>query len=85
MNNIKTYFYCDYCKFKKYNPNLNEFIIKKIAEVSTNIPKLDEETKKTVISPNKKLPTYYKCPGCGRLIVLRKIKDEQKDNNINGR
>lgn len=65
-------FLCDFCHFKKIDNKLDGFL-----EVSSNqtSPKLTE--KKTWEQVKIKQHRKFKCPNCGRLIVIRLIKENE--------
>ena len=80
---------CDHCGKKwelKDENSCNQFATIPLAKIPGGIPYLDEN-KKIVIKKSKEKAFMYKCPLCGRGMVVkvnRIVKNEQK-NNTSGR
>jgi predicted RNA-binding Zn-ribbon protein involved in translation (DUF1610 family) len=72
----KTYIiYCDPCGYKKVvedptNVGLPPF---QTSSVQGRIPVLDKATNKTKKFPEVTTMPKFKCPGCGRVVTLRKL------------
>ena len=77
---IKYRLYCDYCHYSRYTDgtDVQDLLMHNRSPVPTAIPKYDPKTKKTVVKTSLTLPKQFKCPGCGRLITPKKLKNENK-------
>ncbi len=80
---IKTYLlYCQYCGYKKITDGSDV----KLTEIKTSptmvtIPTLDPLTHKTIDAKFKNQKKRFKCPGCGRVIFPKKLKDDTTTSN----
>ena len=73
--------YCDHCHHKQIltNEQLKELVEVKTSSVPTNIPKLDMNTQKTVLTNPMKQRRKFKCSKCGFVVVPRLVPDPQKN------
>lgn len=73
--------YCEICGYNKVTDgsdlNLVEY---QRSKIQGEIPKLDPATNKTINPKFKTLPKKYKCPGCGRLVGAKSIKEVEEIN-----
>ncbi len=77
---IKLYqLYCDGCHWKRITDgsDVDDLVEVKRSPIPGGIPKIDPVTKKLNTPKEHKLPKRFKCPGCGRLVIPRKIDDPQ--------
>lgn len=73
--------YCELCGYKKRydDKNIEGLVEYKSATIPGGFPVFDGKEIKTKkgLAPTKK----YKCPGCGRVVTLRKFDDEPNKPN----
>ena len=68
--------YCEICGYCKVTDGVDIKLVEyKRSKIQGRIPRLDDERGKTVISEIRALPKKYKCPGCGRLLGPRGVKE----------
>ncbi len=67
--------YCEPCNYKKIIENPNEVGLIGVATspVPGRIPILDPETNKTKTFDHVTTMPKYKCPNCGRAVILKKF------------
>lgn len=76
--------YCEICNYNRVTDgtDLDDLVKYSRSPVQNQIPKWNEKEKKTDPGKFQKLPKQFKCPKCGRLIKLFKLReDDKKDNN----
>lgn len=79
MDNNK-YLFCENCKTKVWNPEVNDYTKVERPLIAGKIPVLDIEAKKVKKSEGRKTEPLYRCKKCGFLMKLREYKNEPVDN-----
>jgi len=77
---LKTYLlYCEPCNWKRITDgsDVQDLVEIKRSPIPGGYPKLDPVTKKVIKPKPKKQPRQFKCPGCGRGILPKKIPNPQ--------
>lgn len=74
---------CDYCSWRRVTDGKN---VSDLYEVSTPLvalgfPKYDEEEKKMIEPLHKEQRKRFRCPGCGRTLVVRDYMEVKEDEN----
>lgn len=90
---VKLYqLYCEICNWKRITDGSDHGLREaKSSPIQRGVPKLGEEKDTTlergfksreIIEPKmKKLPKRFKCPKCGRIVRMKKIKNPQATLN----
>lgn len=75
MNNKRKMIFCEPCAYKqiidpKEEPDL---VVIPTSPIQQGIPQLDQATGKTKLRPAKPQNKKYKCPKCGRGVVVKEL------------
>jgi len=76
--------YCEICNYKQYTDGSEKFNELKQAAIPKEIPYIDPITKKITRPVSQEQPKKIKCPGCGRAITPKKVKNNDEKNRANG-
>lgn len=78
--NDRKMIFCEFCTYKLIvEPNATINLVEiKTSNIPGGIPELDEKTGKMKIKTMKSQNKKYKCPKCGRGVILKDIKGAYK-------
>lgn len=72
---------CEICNYRNVVENLDFLTEVKtgMSSVQGKLPFYDPSNKQKTISTERKIPKKYKCPGCGRIVKVKEIKEDPKN------
>ena len=82
---IKKYIiYCEIYNHKQYTDGSEKFVELKTAPIPKEIPYIDPITKKMIRPSPKEQPKKIKCPGCGRAVTPKIVRNNDEKNRSDG-